>query len=211
MRSGLVVVKSPNVNGAPGLLQRLKAVLIQTFIPKLALKALDVSVLSRATWLNQDMLNSMLLHPSHKCSASKLWPVVCPDSFGVAPKRSGSVQKTGHVIPTNAKVGRDVHALVREVVSYCQAFDAPRDSARPTNSITDEVHAPSLAFSDRQVFSGVQAVHPFVLDARELGAQNVVNHAVTPAPSGVGGLNDLVAQLHIERTGLALMAIGISA
>ena len=47
-------------------------------------------------------------------------------------------------MPANAKVGGDVHALVREVVCHLQAFDAPGDGARPTNGITDEVHALGL-------------------------------------------------------------------
>ena len=38
-----------------------------------------------------------------------------------------------------------------------------------------------------------------------------MNHAVTPTPACVRSLHDLLAQLHIERAGLALMAIGIAA
>ena len=44
-----------------------------------------------------------------------------------------------------------------------------------------------------------------------LRAQNVVDHAIAPTPAGVGGLDDLVAQFHVEHTGLAHMAVAISA
>ena len=68
-----------------------------------------------------------------------------------------------------------------------------------------------LALSGLQTLSRVDAVHPLVIDARKLGAQNVMNDAVAPAPALMGGLYDLLAQLDIERTGLTLMTIGISA
>ena len=67
-----------------------------------------------------------------------------------------------------------------------------------------------LAFSDRQTFSRINAVHPFVIVVEKLWTQNVVNHSAAPAPAGVGNLDDLVSQLHIERAGLAVMAMGIS-
>ena len=133
-------------------------------------------------------------------------------------------------MPANAKVSGDVHAFVCGVVCHRQAFDAPGDGAGPTNGITDEVHAPGLvdcksgyqwythanaldllAFPDRHTLSGLDAVHTFVIDTRKLRAQNIVDHPVTPAPAGVGGLNDFAPQFHIERAGLAVMAIGISA
>ena len=46
---------------------------------------------------------------------------------------------------------------------------------------------------------------------KRLRAQYIVDHAVAPAPAGVGSLHDVLAQLHIERTGLAHMAVGVSA
>ena len=141
MRSGLVVVKPPSGNGNTGLLQRLKPVFVQTFIPERTIETLDVRVLSRTAWLNQDVLDAVLLCPSHECPASELRPVVSPDRFGVTPKYGCSVQQAGDVVATNAKVGRDVHAFTRGVICHRQAFDTPGDDARPTNGITDEVHA----------------------------------------------------------------------
>ena len=230
MRSGLVVVKSPRGNGKTRLLQGLKPVFIQALIPEGAVKALDVSVLRRAAKLNQNVLDAVLLCPSHEYSASELWSVVSPDRLGATPKCGCSVQQTGDIVATNAKVRCDVHALTREVVSDCQALDTPGDGARPTNGIAHKVHAPRLvdgqsghqwythanalgllAFPDRQTLSGVDAVHTFVIDIGKLRTQNVVDHAVAPASARMGGLGDLVTQLHIERAGLALMAIGIPA
>lgn len=50
-----------------------------------------------------------------------------------------------------------------------------------------------------------------MVDVGVLRAQHVVDHAVAPAPAGVRGLDDLVAQFHVEGTGLAHMAVGVSA
>jgi hypothetical protein len=144
VRSDLVVIDSPRGNGKTRLLQRLKPVLVQTFIPERAIEALDVCVLSWTARLNQDVLDAVLLCPSHECSASELRPVVGSDRLGIAPKRRRPIEQTGHVMPTNTKVSGDVHALVREVVSYRQAFDAPRDSAWPGDRIAHKVHAPGL-------------------------------------------------------------------
>lgn len=124
-------------------------------------------------------------------------------------------------MPANAKVRRDGHALMGEVICHRQALDAPGNGAWPADGIADEVHTPGLvdrqsshqrhahintfgllAFPDTQPFSGVDAVHPLVIDVWVLGAQNVVDHAVTPAPPSVGGLHDLLAQLFMQEYGV---------
>ena len=156
MRSGLVVIESPRGYRLTGLLQRLKPVFVQTFIPEPAIEALDVCVLSRTAWLNQDVLDAVLLCPNHECSARELRPVVSSDRLGVAPKRRRPIKQTGNVMPTHAKVGGDVHALVREVVCHRQAFDAPGDGARPTNGITNEVHASQIWLTAKAATSGTR-------------------------------------------------------
>ena len=95
MRSGLVVVKSPSRKGKTRLIQLLKPVLVQALVPKRAVKALDASVLRRIARRNQDVLDVVLLCPCHECPASELWPVVCPDSLGIAAKRRDPIQSDG--------------------------------------------------------------------------------------------------------------------
>jgi hypothetical protein len=53
--------------------------------------------------------------------------------------------------------------------------------------------------------------YTLVIDVGILRAQNIVNHAVAPTPAGVRSLDDLVAQFHVERTGMAHMALGVTA
>jgi len=40
---------------------------------------------------------------------------------------------------------------------------------------------------------------------------HLVIHSIAPAPASVRGLDDLVAQFHIERTGRAHMAVSVTA
>ena len=74
----------------------------------------------------------------------------------IPPKHRRPIKQTGDVMPTNAKVGGDVHALVREVVCHRQAYDAPGDGARPTNGITNEVHASQVWLTAKAATSGTR-------------------------------------------------------
>ena len=140
-RSGLVVVISPSGYRLTGKLKGFKPVLLQAYVFEGSIEVVGVGVLRWAARLNQDVLDAVLLCPSHDCRASALRRVVSPNRLGVTPKCGCSIQQSCHVMPANAKVGRDVHTFAREVVCYRQALDAPGDDARPANGITDEVHA----------------------------------------------------------------------
>lgn len=74
--------------------------------------------------LNQHVMDTVLLRPCHECPTGELRPVVSSVRLGIAPKCGCSVQQAGDAVATNAKVGRDVHAPVCEVVSSSQAFDS---------------------------------------------------------------------------------------
>ena len=125
MRPDLVVIGSPCGNALAGLLQRLEPVLIQTLIAKGAVEALDVRILGRAARLNEDMFDAVFLRPRHERPASEFRSVVGSDFLRVAPKQGCTVQQARDVIPANAEVCGDVHALMAEVIGHREAFDAP--------------------------------------------------------------------------------------
>lgn len=125
VRPVLVVVGSPCGDGLACLLQRFEPVLIKAFIAKGAFKALDVRVLGRAAWLNQDVFDAVLLRLRHERPASEFWSVVGSHFLGVAPKHGCTVQQARDVITANAEVSRDVYAFMAEVVRHREAFDAP--------------------------------------------------------------------------------------
>ena len=76
VRPDLVVVRSPDRHGHPGLMQGLEPALVQVLVSELAVEALDVAVLHRAPWLDQDVANAVRLRPGHECPAGELWAVV---------------------------------------------------------------------------------------------------------------------------------------
>jgi len=76
VRSNFVVVLPPDSDGVPSLWQRLEPMLVQAFVPELAVETLDVAVLHGATRLNQDMTYSMSLRPDHECAAGEFGAIV---------------------------------------------------------------------------------------------------------------------------------------
>ena len=98
MRSDLVVVRSPDRHGHPGLMQGLEPALVQVLVPELAVEALDVAVLHGAPRLDQDVANAMRLRPGHEGPAGELWTVVGTYSLRVPAKQRSAVQHPGHVM-----------------------------------------------------------------------------------------------------------------
>ena len=76
VRPDLVVVRSPNRHGLPGLVQSLEPALVEMLVAELSVEALDVAVLHGAPWLDQDMANAMRLGPGHECPTGELRAVV---------------------------------------------------------------------------------------------------------------------------------------
>src|SRR5665811_1980997 len=76
VRPDFVVVLPPGGDGGSGLRQCLEPMLVQAFVPELAVKALDVTVLHRPARLDQDVANPMGLRPSHESAAGEFGSVV---------------------------------------------------------------------------------------------------------------------------------------
>ena len=75
--SNFVVISAPLSDARSGLWQCLEPLLVQALVTKLPIEALDVAVLHRAAWLNQDMSNSMRRCPSHEGATCEFRTVVC--------------------------------------------------------------------------------------------------------------------------------------
>ena len=82
-------------------------------------------------------------------------------------------------MPADTRVGRDVHAFMREVVYHLQAFDAPRDDARSTNGITDEVHASQVWLTASAATSGTRTPMRLVFLLFLIERTSVVNRRYT--------------------------------
>lgn len=74
VQSDVVVTRVPDGHGCSSLMQGLKPTLVELLVAEFAIDAVDVSVLHRACWLNQDVTNSVSLSPGHECSAGESGP-----------------------------------------------------------------------------------------------------------------------------------------
>jgi hypothetical protein len=140
VRPDLVVVLPPDGDRLPGLGQRLEPMLVQAFVPELAVETLDVAVLHGATRLNQNVTYSMGLRPGHECVAGEFGPVVGSHRVRMPAKLGRLIQQPSHILVTDAVVGRDVHALVAKIVCHGQTLDAPAIG----QAVADKIHAPYL-------------------------------------------------------------------
>ena len=210
MGPDLVVVLPPDRDGMPGLWQRLKPMLVQAFVPELAVEALDVAVLHRPARLYQDVANPMGLCPCHEGTAGEFRPIVSTHRIRIAAKQGRPIQQPGHILAANAVVGNDVHTLVAEIVRHGQALDAPAVG----QAVAHEIHAPHLidalrdlqrhalayrpfgllAFPHGQVSGAVQPIHALVIHPGKFRTQQVMDTPVAKASPGLGNIDDRGAQ-----------------
>ena len=77
----------------PCLKQRLKSPLVQVFVPKLAVEALDEAVLHRAARFDQDVANPMGLRPSDEIAVRLIGFVVGLHGARMPAKQGRSIQQ----------------------------------------------------------------------------------------------------------------------
>ena len=76
MRSFRVVVLTPELDDFLCTVQTDEYVVIQAFVTELAVKALNVCILSRFAWLNKSEFYIVFKSPQIKSLADKLWSIV---------------------------------------------------------------------------------------------------------------------------------------
>ncbi len=94
MRSGLVIVLPPVIINFPGVNDIAEPVLIQTFIEKSSVKALNKSVLRWLTWLDKSQLHTMLKGSLIEGAAGKLRALIGSYCRRIAAKQRDAVQNT---------------------------------------------------------------------------------------------------------------------
>ena len=112
--------------------------LVEALVAELAVEALDVAVLHRATGLDQEVLDAMVVCPCNEDPAGELGAVVGPDRPRITAEAGGLVQHAHDVGAADAVVHGDVDALVGEVVGHRQGLQA----APAGQCVADEIHAP---------------------------------------------------------------------
>jgi hypothetical protein len=224
--SDFVVVLSPSGDSRSGLGERLEPVLVQTFIPKLPVKALDVAVLHGTPRLDQHVANSVCLRPGHEHPAGEFWAVVGTHHARIPPKGRGLIEDPCHRLTRDAKVGGDVDAFMADIVSDGQAFEAPAIG----QTVANEIHAPHLIdglgqlqrhtlagrplgflpLLYRQLGLAVEPVDPFVIHFRVCRSQQVVDPAVAEPASRLGDVDDGSFERHVLLVRRRRVSIAVS-
>lgn len=73
-------------------MQGLKPDIVQMLATELAIDALDVAFLHRATWLKQDVANAMSLRPGHEGPAGEFRSVVSAHRLWIPAKQRGTLR-----------------------------------------------------------------------------------------------------------------------
>ena len=83
MRSDVVVVLSPLINFIASFVQTSKPMLIQAFVPELAVQAFNKGVLCRLAWLDKSKRDAGFLAPEEHSFAGELSSIVANDLLGL--------------------------------------------------------------------------------------------------------------------------------
>jgi hypothetical protein len=76
MRPGLIIIYPPCLDDLPNLIETHEPVLVQTFIPELAVEALHVAIINRFAWTNELQLDAARICPGIYRVADKLRTIV---------------------------------------------------------------------------------------------------------------------------------------
>jgi hypothetical protein len=88
MRATRVVLTAPAFDEDLGFLQRIEEFPVQQLIPQLPVKGLDVPILPRTPWLDEERRDGQHAVPSPQGPRDKFWAVVAPNM-----RRTPSMQK----------------------------------------------------------------------------------------------------------------------
>ena len=143
MGSGQIVVLPPFFHHGPCLLRVTEPVLVQAFIPKLAIEALDVGVLRGFTWVDEVQLNPSLLSPAEHRLAGELRSVIHHYNLGQTGDFRQAVQDSRHSLAGYGGVYCYGRTLPAEVIYHGQGSEP----AAVPQAVMNEVHRPVLQWT----------------------------------------------------------------
>ena len=98
MRADIIVILSPGFDEMPSVSEALKHMLVQTFVPDPAVKALGKSVLSRLARRDVVPFDAMFLRPHKNGATGQLRAVVADDAMRLAVALDQNIQLTNHAV-----------------------------------------------------------------------------------------------------------------
>jgi hypothetical protein len=122
-----------------------KPMFVEAFVSESPVEALAGSVLHRFSWLDEMVLDALLMAPLVEDSAGELRTIVCYQNLGATSLINDPVQHTSHPKAGKACVHLDGQAFPREGIYDIQGANRPTIS----QGIRGEVHGPLLIWSGR--------------------------------------------------------------
>jgi hypothetical protein len=95
MRTCAVVIDAPPFDLFAGLAQRIKRVLVQAFVSKLAVKAFDVGILGGFPWCDVVQAHMPIASPDQHGQAREFRAVVHDQGFGIAAMLGNHLEDAG--------------------------------------------------------------------------------------------------------------------
>ncbi len=186
--------------------------LVQAFVPELAVETLNVAVLHRAPRLNENVADAVGLRPCHESAAGEFGAVVGSHRARMSTKQSRPIQQACYILAADAVVSSDVHTLVAKIVCHGQTLDAPPIG----QAVADKIHAPHLidvlrelqrhalahrqfdllALPHGQLGSAVEPIHAFVIDPGKFRAQQIMDAPVAKASTHLRNIDDCGTEFH---------------
>jgi len=184
---------------------------VQAFIPKPAVEALDERILRRFARLDQLELHAVLVGPLVQCLAGEFRPLVSPDRLGIAPETRRLIEHPGHVMSRYSEIDGEINGLLAEVIDDSQYLD----SAAISQCVTDKIHRPDLvrhrrqfqhlplnghpmsplAAPNRQAGIAVEAIDTLVIGQDPLTANQGMQTAIAEPAAFAGQFNQPCLQL----------------
>lgn len=120
MRPALVVVDSPPLDDFASFGDRGEHVVVEAFVPKLPVEALDEGVLRRLSRRNVMQLYAMLSRPRKHCETCQLGAVIHHDGFWQSAFVGDPIEYAANASTADRGVDFDREGFTREVVDDIQ-------------------------------------------------------------------------------------------
>src|SRR5688572_2977077 len=205
VRSGFVVITPPLADDHSSVCEIVEVVIVQAFVSKLAVEALDVGVLRGLAGSNQFQIDTLGISPAIERPAGELRALVGSNRLRQPAELADLGEHPRDILPRDAEIDCDIETLAGKVIDYRQAFDAPAVSER----VHHKIHAPGLVgtgrllqclpiqhnqlpattLPDTQARFAIEPIHFFMVSLYAFTAQKVVNTPVAEPAPGVRQVN----------------------
>jgi hypothetical protein len=205
VRPTLVIIDPPCLDDRSDVIEIYKPVLVQAFVPELAVEALHETIIDRLARADELQPDSVRIRPAIHGVADELGAVIDHDLLRQAMNSRYPRQNLDNPLTTNRGVGLNPETLLRIGVNDRQQ---PEPSSG-MQGIMQEVHRPQLtgalglrkfnaalgrpftssAYPDRELFFPVNPFRAFLVNDEPFAFQKQVESTATESPALLGKLS----------------------